>query len=130
MSIADRVNALVDRVIEEERITGAVVLVYQDGDRSSRRLPVLPIAKRVCLPVSTRSSATPPSQSRRCRRDGAGHDREGADRLDDRVSDYLPWFRPKTPDGREGAITIRHLLTHTSGLLYDPRSNCCRKDSA
>ncbi len=32
MSIAARVNTLVDRVIEEERITGAVVLVYQDGE--------------------------------------------------------------------------------------------------
>ena len=45
MSIAARVNALVDRVIEEERITGAVVLVYQaerielPGAKMSTQLP-------------------------------------------------------------------------------------------
>ena len=36
--------------------------------------------------------------------------------LDDPVAKYLPWFKIKNahPDGP--AITIRHLLTHTSGL--------------
>ena len=36
--------------------------------------------------------------------------------LDDPVAKYLPWFRIKNahPDGP--TITIRHLLTHTSGL--------------
>ena len=38
--------------------------------------------------------------------------------LDDPVTRYLPYFRPKAPDGTEGAILIRHLLTHTSGLTY------------
>jgi CubicO group peptidase (beta-lactamase class C family) len=39
--------------------------------------------------------------------------------LDNAVSDHLPWFRPKLPDGRAPKITIRQLLTHTSGLTYD-----------
>jgi CubicO group peptidase (beta-lactamase class C family) len=38
--------------------------------------------------------------------------------LDDAVADHLPWFRPRLRDGREPTITIRHLLTHTSGLDY------------
>lgn len=38
--------------------------------------------------------------------------------LDNAVSDHLPYFRPKTRDGSEARITIRHLLTHTSGLGY------------
>src|SRR5215208_2700212 len=36
--------------------------------------------------------------------------------LDDRVQDVLPWFTP-APAADDGApITIRHLITHTSGL--------------
>lgn len=39
--------------------------------------------------------------------------------LDNAVSDHLPYFRPRLSDGSEPRITIRHLLTHTSGLVYD-----------
>jgi CubicO group peptidase (beta-lactamase class C family) len=38
--------------------------------------------------------------------------------LDDAVDRYLPFFRPKAPDGGTPTILIRHLLTHTSGLTY------------
>jgi CubicO group peptidase (beta-lactamase class C family) len=120
VSIAERVNALVDRVIEEERITGAVVLVYQDGqpvlqkaggfaDREagvSARLDTIFRYASVSKPIVAVTALVMIDK--------------GLLSLDDRVTDYLPWFRPKTPDGREAPITIRHLLTHTSGLLYDP----------
>lgn len=33
----------------------------------------------------------------------------------DFVTDYLPWFRP-TYDGKEAAITLEHLMCHTSGI--------------
>ncbi len=39
--------------------------------------------------------------------------------LDDPVTTYLPYFAPVAPDGSSPKITIRHLLTHTSGLGYD-----------
>jgi len=42
---------------------------------------------------------------------------EGRIRLDDRVADWLgkePWF-PRLPNGAEA--TVRHLMTHTSGLV-------------
>jgi len=41
---------------------------------------------------------------------------QGKLRLDDPLTDYLPWFKP--PDGfpQSPAVTLRHLLTHTSGL--------------
>ena len=41
---------------------------------------------------------------------------QGKLRLDDPVSMYLPWFRVKSSFRDAPAITIRHLLTHTSGL--------------
>ncbi len=120
MTISKRVDALIDEVIEEERITGAVVLVYQDGQ------PILEKAagfadREAAIPVRLDTifryaSVTKPivAVTALVMID------KGLLRLEDRVADYLPWFRPKTPDGREAAITIRHLLTHTSGLTYDP----------
>ena len=39
--------------------------------------------------------------------------------LDDLVADHLPWFTPKSPDGSVAKITVRHLITHTSGLGYE-----------
>jgi CubicO group peptidase (beta-lactamase class C family) len=38
--------------------------------------------------------------------------------LDDPVTKWLPDFRPRLADGREPVITVRHLITHTSGLGY------------
>jgi len=38
----------------------------------------------------------------------------GKVRLDDPVATYLPWFEIPGVDGK--AITVRHLMTHTSGL--------------
>lgn len=37
-------------------------------------------------------------------------------RLDDPVADHLPWFRVQIPFEGASPITVRHLLTHTSGL--------------
>ena len=39
--------------------------------------------------------------------------------LDDPVTKFLPFFTPRTKDGNTPVITIRHLLTHTSGLPWD-----------
>src|SRR5947209_2774266 len=40
-------------------------------------------------------------------------------RLDDPVADHLPWFRLRTRDPDDPAITIRQLLTHTAGIPRD-----------
>ncbi|MFN4261052.1 MAG: serine hydrolase [Gemmataceae bacterium] len=41
---------------------------------------------------------------------------QGKLHLDDPVAKHLPWFQIKIPHADAPAITIRHLLTHTSGL--------------
>ncbi|WOJ97985.1 serine hydrolase domain-containing protein [Congregibacter brevis] len=41
---------------------------------------------------------------------------KGLLRLDDPVSDYLPWFEFKTATADDPAVTVEHLLTHSSGL--------------
>lgn len=42
--------------------------------------------------------------------------------LDDPVAKYLPWFRVKSEFKDAPVITIRHLLTHTSGLPRESAS--------
>ena len=41
---------------------------------------------------------------------------QGKLRLDDPVSDYLPWFEVRNASPDDPPITIEHLLTHSSGL--------------
>jgi D-alanyl-D-alanine carboxypeptidase len=41
---------------------------------------------------------------------------QGKLRLDDPVSQYLPWFRVKPSDADDPPVTIEELLTHSSGL--------------
>jgi len=41
---------------------------------------------------------------------------QGKLRLDDPVSDYLPWFDYERAESDDPPITIEHLLTHSSGL--------------
>jgi CubicO group peptidase (beta-lactamase class C family) len=48
-------------------------------------------------------------------------------RLDDRVADHLPWFRSAT-DANLEHITVRQLLTHSSGLLRDGDTGHWRTD--
>ncbi len=39
-------------------------------------------------------------------------------RLDDSVTQFLPEFRPRSPDGSVSPILLRQLLSHSSGLTY------------
>ena len=43
---------------------------------------------------------------------------QGVLSLDALITDWLPDFKPRLADGTPGQITLRHLLTHTSGLSY------------
>lgn len=44
---------------------------------------------------------------------------DGKIRLDDHVVDYLPWFKAKTKHSDSANITIRQILSHTSGIFRD-----------
>ena len=75
----------------------------------SRRLNVLPgMMSRLCRIASVTKlfTATAVMQLRDA----------GRLQLDDPVAKYLPWFTIRTHDADAPPITIRHLLTHTSGL--------------
>jgi CubicO group peptidase (beta-lactamase class C family) len=44
---------------------------------------------------------------------------EGKLRLDDKVADYIPWFKAKTQHSDASHITLRQVLSHTAGIFRD-----------
>jgi CubicO group peptidase (beta-lactamase class C family) len=117
-ALARRVDAVVDLAIAEERIVGAVVLVARGGEVVYRRAAGLADreAKRPMREDSIFlfSSVTKPIVSAAA----LALVEAGTLGLDDPVTRWLPDFRPRLADGREPAITVRQLLTHTAGLNY------------
>jgi CubicO group peptidase (beta-lactamase class C family) len=117
-SLADRVDAVIDRTLSDKRLVGAVVLVARHGqivhrraagaaDRESGRLMTEDTIFRL-------ASITKPIVTIAVMR----LVELGRIGLDDPVTKWLPDFRPRLSDGSEPAIRIRDLLTHTSGLTY------------
>lgn len=123
MDLTGRLDRAVEAAIAGQSIVGAVTLVARDGEILYRkahghadREAVRPMTPEAVFRLA---SITKPIV--------AATALAMADRsligLDNAVSDHLPWFRPKLADGSEPRITIRHLLTHTSGLGYDFRGD-------
>jgi len=112
-----RVDAALASALEERRIVGGVLRVARDGALVARR--AVGLADREARTPMTEStpfriaSMTKPIEPER-----------GVLSLDDEVARWLPSFAPKL-DGEVVPITVRQLLTHTSGLGYaflEPRS--------
>ena len=117
MDLLNRIDAAIDAALGD-RIVGCVVLVQRGGqavyaraagwaDREAGRAMGLDAVFRL-------ASVTKPVVAAAALRMVD----LGLLGLDDPVTKYLPYFRPRCPDGREGVILIRHLLTHTAGLGY------------
>ncbi|NTF96092.1 serine hydrolase domain-containing protein [Rhizobium rhizogenes] len=113
-----RLDAVIDGALVSERLVGAVVLASQDGSAVYRRAAgladreagihmredsIFRLASVSKLFVATAAMALV--------------DR-GRIALDVPVADFLPTFKPRLADGRAASMTIRQLLTHTSGLSY------------
>jgi CubicO group peptidase (beta-lactamase class C family) len=115
---ARAIDALLDRVLAARRLVGAVVLILRDGqpvysravglaDReASRPMAMDTIFRLASMTKPIVSVAT------------LALAEAGLLDLDDPVTAFLPDFTPQGPDGAAAIITIRHLLTHTSGLSY------------
>lgn len=119
MSLAARIDRVIDDAIARQSIVGAVVLVRQHGEPVYTRLAGH-ADREAGIPVHADTifrlaSVTKPFVAATALAMIA----EGKIGLEDQVRDYLPWFHPLTPQGDAARITIRHLLTHTSGLGYD-----------
>ncbi|HEV2517399.1 MAG TPA: serine hydrolase domain-containing protein [Devosia sp.] len=116
MNLSGRLDAAATRAIEEGRIVGSAIIIRRHGelvyeaahglaDRENRRPMALDTIFRL-------SSLTKPIVAATI----LALIEDGKLGLDAAVTDYLPDFRPRLADGTEPTITIRHLLTHTSGL--------------
>lgn len=113
-------DSVVDRALESGRITGAVILVHRDGVPVYRRAAGL-ADREAGIPVAfdtifRMASVTKPIVAATA----LAMAERGLLALKDPVAGHLPWFRPPLADGTVPEITIHHLLTHTSGLVYDP----------
>lgn len=113
-----RVDAAIDRALSERRIVGTVVLVARDGELVYARAGGLadreadrPMERDAIFRLA---SLTKPLVAATA----LAMIEQGVMALDDIVADHLPYFQPMW-DGRPARITVRHLLTHTSGLSYD-----------
>jgi len=118
MSLQSKVDAAIDAALVN-RIVGCVVLVNQDGkeiyartagfaDREAGRKLERDAIWRL-------ASVTKPIVATAALKMMEA----GLLQLDDPVTKYLPWFTPASPDGVVRPITIRQLLSHSSGLAYE-----------
>lgn len=109
-------DAIIGKAIEDGEIPGAVLLIGQPGRVLHRKAygnrALVPRREPMTVDTIfdaaslTKVVATAPSIMKLFE--------QGRLRLNDRVTDYLPEFQ-----GGESDITIRHLLTHYSGLRPD-----------
>lgn len=118
MSLQSNIDAAIDAALVN-RIVGCVVLVNRDGKEVYARAAGL--ADREAGRTIERdaifrlASVTKPIVATATLRMVD----LGLLSLDDAVTKYLPYFTPPSPDGVMRPITIRQLLSHSSGLSYE-----------
>jgi CubicO group peptidase (beta-lactamase class C family) len=116
--LTTRLDAAIDSALTRKTIVGMVVLVSQNGRLEYSRAAGL--ADREAGRAMTEdaifrlASCTKPiiATTVLAMADAGLLD------LDDSVTKFLPYLAPKTADGQTPTIKIRHLLTHTAGLVY------------
>jgi CubicO group peptidase (beta-lactamase class C family) len=115
---AGAIDALLGRVLAEQRLVGAVILIHRDGrpfyekavgfaDREAGK----PMSADTVFRLASMTKPIVSAATLACAE-------AGLLAIDDEVTCFLPDFRPRMPEGDEARITLRHLLTHTSGLSY------------
>jgi CubicO group peptidase (beta-lactamase class C family) len=113
------IDAVVEKGLADKGFVGAVVMVARDGEIVYRRAAGLADRESgVLMSESTifrAASLTKPMVAATI----LAMSDNGLLRIDDPVTAYLPYFRPRLADGSESVITLRQLLTHTAGLTYD-----------
>ncbi|WP_024643390.1 serine hydrolase domain-containing protein [Pseudomonas syringae] len=117
-SAAQRLAQVWQRFIDQGRIVGGVVLLAQGGELRyacasgwADRERQIPVCRNTRFRLASLTKLlTSITVMRLCELGVLG--------LDAALTDWLPAFRPRLADGREPVITLRHLLSHTSGLSY------------
>lgn len=116
--LGKRVDAVIDQALGAQKIVGTVVLIARDGKLVyARAAGHADREAKLAMREDTQfrlASMTKPIVSAAAL---ALVDRKQL-ALEDPVTKYLPDFQPKLADGTTPVITVRHLITHTSGLGY------------
>lgn len=114
----EMIDAAIDGALREHRIVGCVVLMAERGRVVYRRAAGLAdreSGRRMEPDTPFRlASVTKPFTIMAAMK----LIEEGRMSPDDPVAAHLPTFRPRLADGSPAAITIAHLMEHTSGLDY------------
>ncbi len=117
-ALAKRIDNAIDKAIANKRIVGTVVVVARDGKVIYRRAAGL-ADRENNVPTKPDTIFRLASMSKTIVSVAAlSLIQLGKLKLDDPVTKWLPDFQPKLSDGSTPVITIRELLTHTSGLDY------------
>jgi CubicO group peptidase (beta-lactamase class C family) len=117
-------DAVLQRYIDEEVITGALVLVSEKGESWSTRRGLADREAKKPVEDDTIFRFYSMTKPITCAAVMTLYD-DGLINLDAPIRQYLPEFsdmKVRTPAGlvpAERDITVRHLLTHTSGLSYE-----------
>lgn len=123
---AQRLDAVIDRAIAEETIVGAVALIARNGEIVYRRSAGY-ADREAGRPVSEKTIFRLASMTKTIVSATAlALVEENRLSLEDTVEKWLPYFTPRLAGGRRPDITIRQLMTHTSGLSYgflEPEGN-------
>jgi len=117
-TLARRLDAVVDHAIAAKQVVGAAVAIAIDGKLVYERYAGL-ADREADRPVDGRTQFRIASMTKPIVTVAALAlvDR-GVLSVDDPVTKWLPAFHPELADGRAPTITVRQLLTHTSGLTY------------
>ncbi|BEO13638.1 TPA: serine hydrolase domain-containing protein [Serratia marcescens] len=117
-SSANAIDGAIEQALREKRLVGAVVLVAQGGEIVYHRAAGMAdreAGKPMALNTLFRlASVSKPIVSTAALALMA----QGAMRLDDPITRWLPNFRPRLADGTTPLMRLRHLMTHTAGLSY------------
>ncbi|MDQ0884801.1 serine hydrolase [Peribacillus sp. V2I11] len=118
MGLSKRVDEVINKAIENNKIVGTVTLVSKDGDLIYKRVAGYANREEKTKmeqdSIFRLASVTKPIVSAAAlvlvSKEIIG--------LDDPITKWLPEFQPLLINGDKPTITVRHLLTHSAGLTY------------
>jgi CubicO group peptidase (beta-lactamase class C family) len=130
--LTQQVDAVIERWVGAERIVGVVMLIARDGEVVYRRAAGF-ADREARVPTTEQTIFRLASMTKMIVSATAmALMEEGRLSLDDTVANWLPYFTPRLPDGSRPHLTIRHLMTHTSGLSYgclEPEGNPYQREN-
>lgn len=116
--LGKRLDAVIDKALAEEQLVGVIVMIARDGKVVYSRAAGF-ADREAKAPVRETTQFRLASMTKPITSVVAlALVEQGKLSLEDPVTKWLPNFRPRLADGREPVITVRHLITHTSGLSY------------